>query len=334
LSYFLWSTMPDDGLIGAAADGSLVKPETLATQVDRMLASPKAQSLIDNFAGQWLYIRQIPEVQPDPVAFKTFDQPLRAAFEAEAEMLFKDVALNGLPVSTLLTANYLYANDRLARHYGLPAITSTTSVKVPLAADSHRGGILAQGGFLTATSHPNKTSPVKRGKWVLNQLLCLDVPPPPPGVQTSLDQSMAGGTLRDVLEHHRADPLCSSCHNVMDPLGFGLENYDAVGAYRTLDSGIAIDSKGNLPGGATFSGAAELSSKIASDPRFANCVTQKLYAYALGRLPIKATNHMDEQTLAGISSGFQTAGLSFKDLVKRIVTAPTFLNRRGEPVAP
>jgi hypothetical protein len=335
LSYFLWSTMPDDPLMGAAADGTLLKQDTLTTQVDRMLASPKAQALVDNFAGQWLYIRAFADMQPDPTAFPKFDQPLRAAMKSEAEMLFKDVALNGSPVSTLLTANYLYANDRLATHYGLAAVSSTTPVKVATTAATHRGGILAQAGFLTATSHPVKTSPVKRGKWVLNQLLCFEVPAPPPGVQTNLDNSTVMGTLRQVLEAHRADPNCSSCHNLMDPIGFGLENYDAVGAYRTQDSGMNIDSAGQLPGGGgQFSGATELWSLIASDPRFPGCVAQKLYSYALGRLPVKLASHMDGQTLTDITAGFQSGGLAFKDLIKRIVTAPTFLNRRGEPVAP
>jgi hypothetical protein len=334
LSYFLWSTMPDDTLMGAAGDGTILKADTLGTQVDRMMASPKAQALIDNFAGQWLYIREFAEMQPDPATYPMFDQPLRAALKSESEMLFKDVALNGAPVSTLLTANYLYANDRLATHYGLPAVNSTTPVKVSLTGTSHRGGILAQAGFLTATSHPIKTSPVKRGKWVLNQLLCYDVPAPPPGIQTNLDLSDVVGTLRQVLEHHRADPTCSACHNLMDPIGFGLENYNAVGAYRTQDSGMNIDSGGELPSGGKFSGADQLSSLIAADPSFPACVARKLYSYALGRLPEKAATHMDTQTLAGITSGFQSAGMSFKDLVKRIVTAPTFLSRRGELALP
>jgi hypothetical protein len=334
LSYFLWSTMPDDGLMKAAGDGSLLDAGTLASQVDRMLASPKAESLVSNFAGQWLYIRQTQQLQPDPTAFPSFDQPLRDAMQSEAELLFRDVALNGAPVDTLLTATYLYANDRLASHYGLPPVGSATPVKVALGVGNHRGGILAQAGFLTATSHPVKTSPVKRGKWVLNQLLCFDVPPPPPGVQTSLDNSTVTGTLRQVLEAHRSDPNCSSCHLLMDPIGFGLENYDAVGAYRTQDSGLDIDSAGQLPSGATFSGAAQLSALVAADPSFPGCVVQKLYAYALGRLPDRTPTQMDGQTLASITASFRGNGLAFKTLVKSIVTAPTFLNRRGEPVAP
>ena len=334
LSYFLWSSMPDDALFKAAADGSLTSAATVSAQTDRMLASPKAQALITNFAGQWLYIRQTQELQPDPTAFPAFDQPLRDAMQSEAELLFRDVALNGAPVDTLLKANYLYANDRLAQHYGLDPVSSTTPVKVSLTGTSHRGGILAQGGFLTATSHPVKTSPVKRGKWVLNQLLCFDVPPPPPGVQTSLDNSTVTGTLRQVLEAHRADPTCSACHMLMDPIGFGLENYDAVGAYRTQDAGLDIDSGGQLPSGGTFSGADQLSALIAADPKFPACVVQKLYSYALGRLPDKTPTQMDGQTMASVTAAFRDNGLGFKDLVKNIVTAPTFLNRRGEPAAP
>lgn len=334
LSYFLWSTMPDDALMASAADATLLNSATLEAHVDRMLASPKAQALVDNFAGQWLYIRAVDDATPDPTTFATFDPTLRAAFKTEAQMLFQDVALNGAPVDTLLTASYVYANSRLAQHYGLAGVTSTTAIKVPLTADSHRGGILAQGGFLTVTSHPDKTSPVKRGKWVLNQLLCYDVPPPPPGVDTSLKDTMVTGTLRQVLEAHRANPNCSSCHSLMDPIGFGLENYDAIGAYRTLDGGMSIDSAGTLPNGSPFSGAQQLSALIASDPSFPGCVTQKLYAYALGRLPDKTPTQMDGQTLASITTGFKSGGLSFKDLIKRIVTAPTFVTRRGEPMAP
>lgn len=334
LSYFLWSSMPDPALMTAAADGSLLNAATLSTQVDRLLASPKAQALIDNFAGQWLPIRDVADAQPDPTAYPMFDSPLRAAMESEAELLFRDVALNGAPTSTLLTANYLYADSRLASHYGLPAVNSTTPIKVLLAAGSHRGGILAEGAFLTATSHPVKTSPVKRGKWVLNQLLCLDVPPPPPGVQTSLDDSMVMGTLRQVLEAHRADPKCAACHLLMDPIGFGLENYDAVGAYRVQDSAVDIDAAGQLPSGSKFTGAEQLSSLVAADPNFPGCVTQKLYTYALGRLPDHTSTHMDGQTLSGITANFKSGGLAFKDLIKWVVTAPTFLNRRGEPDAP
>jgi len=334
LSYFLWSSMPDDTLTAAAADGSLVKTDTLASQVDRMLASPKAQALVDNFAGQWLYIRQIDDMQPDPTIFTSFDEPLRAAMKSEAQLLFRDVALNGAPADTLFNANYLYANSRLASHYGLSGVTSTTPVKVTLTPDSHRGGILAQGGFLTATSHPNKTSPVKRGKWVLNQLLCYDVPPPPPGVQTTLPDVGTTGTLRQALEAHRANPVCAACHQLMDPIGFGLENYDAIGAYRAQEAGMNIDSAGQLPSGGKFSGTQELSSLIAADPSFAGCLTQKLYTYALGRLPDKTPTQMDGQTLNSITTTFRSGGLSFKNLLKSIVTAPTFLNRRGEPPAP
>jgi hypothetical protein len=334
LSYFLWSSMPDAALMAAAADGSLLNAATLSAQVDRLLASPKAQALVDNFAGQWLPIRDVADAAPDPTAYPMFDSPLRAAMKSEAALLFRDVALNGAPASTLLTANYLYADSRLASHYGLPAVSSTTPIKVLLAAGSHRGGILAEGAFLTATSHPVKTSPVKRGKWVLNQLLCMDVPPPPPGVQTSLDDSMVMGTLRQVLEAHRADPKCSACHLLMDPIGFGLENYDAVGAYRVQDSGGAIDAAGQLPSGSTFTGAEQLSSLVATDPSFPGCVTQKLYTYALGRLPDRTATHMDGQTLSSITASFKSGGLAFKDLIKWVITAPTFLNRRGEPDLP
>ena len=332
LSYFLWSSMPDEELFAAAKAGSLTEAATLQTQVTRMLASPKAQALVDNFAGQWLYTRQISEVSPDPKLFASFDASLRSAAKLEMETLFREVALNGLPADKLLTADFTYANDRLTKHYGLPAVASTTPVKVSLEGNSQRGGILSQVGFLAVTSHQDKTSPVLRGKWVMSQLLCAPILPPPVDVNTALDPEKKGGTLRQQLEVHRTNASCSVCHNMMDPIGLGLENYDAIGAYRAEDAGTTIDASGQLPDGRTFSGRQELAALIAADPNFARCMAQQLYTYALGRTPDRATpNHMDPAVLYGLTQSFQTGGFKFKDLVAQIAAGPTFLNRRGEP---
>lgn len=332
LSYFLWSSMPDEELFAAAKAGNLAEPTTLQTQVTRMLASPKAQALVDNFAGQWLYTRQLSEVSPDPKLFPGFDASLRAAAKLETEALFREVALNGLPADKLLTADFTYANERLARHYGLPGVTSTTPVKVSLEGNGQRGGILSQVGFLTVTSHQDKTSPVLRGKWIMSQLLCATVLPPPGDVNTALDPEKKGGTLRQQLEVHRTNPSCSVCHNMMDPIGLGLENYDAVGAYRTDDAGTTIDASGQLPDGRSFSGRQELAALIAADPNYARCLARQLYTYALGRTPDTTTpGHMDPAILYGLTQSFQAGGFQFKDLVAQIAAGATFLNRRGEP---
>jgi hypothetical protein len=330
LSYFIWSSMPDAELFAAAKAGTLGQPSSLQAQVTRMLASPKAAAISDNFAGQWLYTRQIADVAPDAKLFPGFDDSLRAAMKLETEAMFREVVVNGMPADKLLTADFTFANDRLAKHYGLPAPGSTTPVKVSLAG-TPRAGILSQGSFLTVTSHENRTSPVLRGKWVLTQLLCLEVPPPPPDVNVTLDPANAGGTLRQQMEAHRANPVCAACHKQMDPIGLGLENFDAIGVHRTTDKGMAIDATGELPDGRQFNGGQQLSTLVASDANFARCMVEQLYTYALGRTPDRVTaGHMDPAVLYGIGQSFRSA-YSFKDLVTQIATSPTFLNRRGEP---
>jgi hypothetical protein len=331
LSYFIWSSMPDADLFAAAKAGTLGQTSALQAQVTRMLASPKAAAISDNFAGQWLYTRQIVDADPDPKLFPAFDDGLRTAMKQEMEAMFREVVASGMPADKLLTADFTFANDRLAKHYGLPAVGSATPVKVSLAGTA-RGGILSQGGFLTVTSHQNRTSPVLRGKWVMNQLLCMEVPPPPPDVNITLDPAKATGTLRQQMEQHRANPVCASCHKQMDPIGLGLENYDAIGAHRTTDNGLPIDASGELPDGRKFSGAQELATLVASDVNFGRCLAEQLYTYALGRAPDATTaGHMDPAVLHGIAQSFKASGHNFKDLVTQIATSPTFLNRRGEP---
>jgi len=335
LSYFLWSTMPDDQLMAAAAAGTLSDSANLKAQVVRMLASPKAQALVDNFAGQWLAIRAVQEVTPDPTAFPKFDDKLRAAMAGETGLFFQDFVAGKLSGDQLLTADYTYLNDRLATHYGLPAVGSTSLVKKSLTGNAMRGGILGQASILTVTSHPSRTSPVVRGKYVLTQLLCQDVPPPPPDVDvSSLDAATATGSLRQRLEAHRANPSCSSCHSLMDPLGFGLDNYDAIGAYRTMDGADAIDATGVLPDKRQFSGMRELAQLIAADPAYASCFASKLYSYALGRLPESGRDHLDPWTLYQLAQRYRQNGMRFPDMVSDLVSSRTFLERRGEPEAP
>jgi len=335
LSYFLWSTMPDDQLTAAAAAGTLSDPATLKTQVARMLASPKAQALVDNFAGQWLATRAVQEITPDPMTFPRFDDELRAAMAGESAAFFQDLVTGKLTGDQLLTADYTYVNDRLAAHYGLPAVNSTKLVKVSLTGNAQRGGILGHASLLTVTSHPSRTSPVVRGKYVLTQLLCDDIPPPPAGVDVAaLDGAGATGTLRQRLEAHRSNPSCALCHGRMDPIGFGLENYDAIGAYRTMDGNDVVDASGTLPDGRAFSGRRELAQLIAADPAYASCFASKLYSYALGRLPENADNHLDPWTIYQLAQRYRQNGMRFPDLVSDLVSGRTFLERRGEPEAP
>jgi hypothetical protein len=332
LSYFLWSTMPDDDLFEAAQAKTLATPATLAAQVARMLKSAKAQALVDNFAGQWLYVRKIDEAQPDTMAFPSFDEDLRGAMKTETQKLFSEILFNGLGADKLLTSDFTFVNDRLAKHYGLPLPGSSSFQRVSLLGNTQRGGFLANAGILMVTSHPTRTSPVLRGKWVMTELLCQDVPPPPPGVNVKIDmETMANETLRQRLERHRADAVCASCHKLMDPIGFGLENYDGIGAYRTTDGNVPIDSRGQLPDGQTFSGPQQLAALVAADPDFARCATQKLYTYALGRAPDDAATHLDGVTLDKLVDGFVKNGFRLDQLITSLVTSPTFLTRRGDP---
>ena len=332
LSYFLWSTMPDDALATAADAGKLTDKTELAAQVVRMLADPKAGALVDNFAGQWLYTRLVDDAVPDAQLFPAFDQPLRDAMKQETSLMFRDVIFGGVPADQLLLADYTYVNDRLAKHYGLPAVTGSTMQKVALDPATHRGGFLTQASFLTVTSHAATTSPVLRGKWILGQLLCQDIAPPPNAAMAQLAPPPSGAqtqTLRQRLEQHHMNP-CAVCHVVMDPLGFGLENYDPIGQYRTMDGAFPVDASGTLPDGRTFDGPLALEGIVAKDPSFATCVTQKLYTYALGRGTQGTTNHMDPGLLQRDADAFRAAGYPMAELVTAIVTGDTFIKRRGE----
>lgn len=326
LSYFLWSSTPDEELLSLAEQHQLSAPQTLSAQVDRMLEDPKSEALVQNFAGQWLETRAVDEVDPNKTSFPQFDDALREDIKAETDDFFRAFLHEQRPVREMLDADFTFLNDRLAAHYGLPPVGSEDLQRVTLPADSQRGGLLRQASFLAITSHANRTSPVKRGKWVLSHLLCKEPPPPPPGVQSNIDAIQLEGTLRQKLEEHRSNPSCSGCHALMDPIGFGFENYDAIGQYRTKDEGFDVDASGALPDGQTFTGPAELAQILKADPNLSKCVTQNLMVYALGR----GNDAKDTCALQQMADTFDARGGSFRDLIHVITESEPFTMRRGE----
>jgi hypothetical protein len=326
LSYFLWSTMPDADLFAAAEAGRLQDPAELERQVARMLDDPKSVAMVDNFAGQWLFTRALGDQDPDYQLFPDYDDELEEAMREETRRYFRAFLDEDIPMDQFLTADFTFVNDRLATHYQMPLPGSTELVRVSLEGTPRRG-FLTQGSFLRVTSNPKRTSPVKRGKWVLDNLLCTPPAPPPPDVPPLPDEEIPTGSIREQLEAHRSNPICASCHRVMDPIGFGLDNFDAVGAYRTEDSGFTIDASGTLFEDQSFTNAAELAAVIGANPGVYRCIVEKLYTYT-GRSPyrIEATEHIDE--LAG---DFAEGGYQLRDLIVKMVTSPSFVSRRGEP---
>jgi len=284
-SFFLWSSIPDEELLDLADAGRLSDPAVLEGQVRRMLADERSLALVENFAGQWLHLRNVRSVQPNSDEFPDFDDNLRQAFRRETELLFDSIIREDRSILDLLRADYTFVNERLARHYGIPDVYGSRFRRVPVT-DEARRGLLGQGSILAVTSHAERTSPVLRGKWVLENLLGLPVPPPPPDVP-ELKGNQAGEapkTLREQMAEHRANPVCASCHKVMDPVGFALENFDAVGAWRTEEPGGPIDASGQLADGAAIDGVVGLREAILARPDvFAGTLTEKLMIYALGR---------------------------------------------------
>ncbi len=325
LSYFLWSSMPDQTLFDAAANGSLRGETELRAQVDRMLSDPKAQALVDNFAGQWLRIRSLDDHVPDYASFPEWDGALRDAMGQEAKLFFGEFLRGNASMDELLLTDFAFLNDRLAEHYGLPFDLGTQLERVDLDANDPRFGLLTLGSLLTVTSTPIRTSPVKRGVWILEQLLCSEPPPPPPGVEGLPEGDMSSGSLRDRLELHRADPTCASCHNLMDPLGLGLEHYDAIGSFRAEDDGFPVDASGQLIDGQTFNNAREMAALIQEDERFDHCIVEKLFTYALGR-PIASS---EQPFVEAIAEQFAQSGSELPELIRLIVTSEPFRSRRG-----
>jgi hypothetical protein len=327
LSFFLWSSIPDDQLLNLAEQGKLKDASVLQQQVRRMLDDPKSQSLVDNFAGQWLYLRNLQLSRPDPDAFPEFDESLRQAFRTETSLFFQNVFREDHSVLELLDANYTFLNQRLAQHYGIPNVYGPQFRKVTLS-DPNRGGLLGQGSVLTVTSYPNRTSVVQRGKWILENLLGTPPPPPPMVVPELVPHGKDGRklTMREQMEQHRANPVCASCHARMDPLGFALENYDGVGRWRDKDSGNAIDASGKLPDGTTFVGPSGLKKILTTKDRgeFISTATEKLLLYALGR----GLEYYDQPAVRAISSEAAKDDYRMSALITAIVKSMPFEMRR------
>jgi hypothetical protein len=326
LSYMIYASMPDDALFASAQSGQLSDPAELQTQLTRMLQDSKA-IFAQNFSEQWLGVRTVDTVQPDATLFPTFNAQLGQSMKREVDLFFNEFVQSNLPVESLLTANFTYVDDRLATHYGLPSVGADMK-RVDLTTPQ-RGGLLSMGALMTATSRGNRTSPVSRGKFTLSELLCQEPPAPPAGVVIPPDNVITATTARAFLASHRTDPTCAACHNLMDPIGLALENYDAIGAWRTMDHGQVIDASGTLPTGEMFNGARELSQVVAKDPRYRPCLSGALLTYALGR----AMRPVDAPYLTALSQANAAGSVGLRDILTRIVASDPFRQRRGEAPA-
>jgi hypothetical protein len=328
LSYFLWSSMPDDELFALARLGKLRSGDNLERQVRRMLADPKSQALVENFAGQWLQLRNLDTAAPDKGRYPDFDEPLRRAMRQETELFFAAIMKEDRSVLDFLDGDFTFVDERLARHYGIPDVKGNEFRRVQL--DRHqRGGVLTHASVLTVTSNPTRTSPVKRGKWVLENILGTPPPPPPPNVPELKEEAVGEltGSLRQRMEQHRAKPDCAVCHERMDPLGFGLENYDGIGAWRTSEGRFEIDPSGVLPGGQSFSGPQELKSILkARKDEFVKCLAEKMLTYGLGR----GVEYSDRGTIHDIAKSVEAGEYKFSSLILAIVKSEPFEKRRGK----
>jgi hypothetical protein len=326
LSFFLWSSIPDDTLIQLASQGRLRHPAVLDQQVRRMLADPRADALIRNFLGQWLYLRNVRNVAPVVEEFPDFDDDLRQGFKRETELLFGSIMQEDRSVLELLTADYTFVNERLAKHYRIANVYGSYFRRVPVAEEARRG-LLGQGSILAVTSNANRTSPVKRGKWILDNLLGTPPPPPPAVVPPFNEHANRDGkvlTMRERMEEHRANPACASCHKLMDPLGLALENYDAVGAWRAKDGGVPIDASTQLADGTPVDGPAGLRAALVRRPdAFVSTMTEKLLIYALGR----GLEYYDMPTVRGIVKDSASRNYRFSSLILGIVKSTPFQMR-------
>ena len=326
LSYFLWSSMPDDELFRHAEAGDLRKPAVLEAQVKRMMKDSKSHALAENFAGQWLQLRNLNTIAPDKGYYPAWDDALRAAMAREAEAFFEYIVQNDRGILEFLDADYTFVNDRLAKHYGIANIRGGEFRKVTLP-DGRRGGVITMASTLTVTSNPTRTSPVKRGKWILENILGTPPPPPAPDVPELPPTPQLKGTLRQQMEQHRANASCATCHSRLDPLGFGLENFDGIGGWRTEDNKHAIDSSGVLPGGEKFSGPAELRKVLLSkSDLFRRCFAEKMLTFALGR----GLEYYDKCAVDDIVRATQANRDSFSSLVLAIVNSDPFQKRKGK----
>jgi len=327
LSFFLWNSIPDERLLSLAERGQLTDQGVLEKEVRRMLADPRAtEALVDGFAAQWLNLRRVTEVVVDPERYPNYDLSLLEAFQRETEMFVGSTIREDRGLVDLLNADYTFVNERLARHYRIPGIYGSRFRRVPLANHDQRGGLLAQGALLATTSYPDRTSPVLRGKWLLNNIFGLPVPPPPAGVDTNLAETKPGApatSIRERLAQHRRDPSCNSCHSVIDPLGFALENFDVIGGWRTVDeSGRPVDASGTTASGAKVEGLSGLRALLLERPeQFPRTVTEKLLSYALGR----RLEYSDRPAVRKIVRDAAAHEYRWSSIILGIVQSPVFL---------
>jgi len=328
LSFFIWSSIPDDELLDAAAAGRLKDPKVLEQQVRRMMADPRSESLVTNFAAQWLYLRDIGAKLPDEILFADFDETLRTAMQRETELFISSVFRENRSVLDLLRANYTFLNERLARHYGIPNIRGSHFRRVTFSEGSVRGGLLGQGSVLTITSYSTRTSPVLRGKWVLENLLSAAPPPPPADVPSLKTETSPGKplTLREAMIQHRAAPACAGCHARMDPIGFAMENFDAVGRWRERDGDQPIDATGVFPEGTKFEGIPGLKKELLRQPeQFVGTVAERLLMYAIGR----NLQYYDAPTVRAVLRESAPANHTLASLVLGIVKSRPFQMREA-----
>jgi hypothetical protein len=327
LSFFLWSSIPDEELLTLAEHGKLRKPGVLDQQVRRMLQDPRSEALIDNFVGQWLYLRNMRLVHPDPDTYPEFNDNLRKAFQQETKLFFESMFREDRSIIDLLTADYTYLNERLARHYGIPNVYGSDFRRVKIT-DENRKGLLGQGSVLTVTSYPTRTAPTLRGKWLLENIMGTPPPPPPPNVPAlKEDKKVQNVTMRERMEQHRTNPVCASCHSRMDPLGFAMENFDAVGKWRTTVGDAAIDASGAMPDGTKFIGPAELRrALLGQSEQFVHTFTEKLLTYALGR----GTEHSDAPAIRAITRESAAADYRWSAIISGIVKSTPFQMRRSQ----
>jgi mono/diheme cytochrome c family protein len=328
LSFFLWSSIPDDRLLDLAKRGQLTAPATLEKEVRRMLADPRASdALVNNFAAQWLNLRRVEEVVVDPLRYPNYDLSLMQAFRRETELFVESTIREDRPVSELLDADYTFVNEHLARHYGIPGVYGSRFRRVTVPNHDQRGGLLTQGALLATASYPDRTSPVLRGKWLLNNIFGIPIPPPPPGVDTNIDNKPGAPpkAIRERLDQHRRNPSCSSCHAIIDPLGFALENFDVIGGWRTIDeTGNAVEPNTVALSGARINGLVGLRAVLLSDPeQFPRTVTEKLMAFALGRM----LEYYDKPSVRQIVRDAKAEDYRWSTLVLGIVKSPAFLTR-------
>jgi hypothetical protein len=331
LSFFLWSSMPDEALLDLAASNRLHVPAVLEAQVKRMLADPKADALVENFAGQWLHIRNLQNVAPNTDEFPDFDNDLRDAFRRETELFFRSIMHEDRNVLDLMTADYTFVNERLGKHYGIPGVYGSQFRRVTLTDDARRG-LLGKGSILLATSHADRTGPTLRGKWILENLL--GTPPPAPPANVPPFEQTAGPTprtIRERMEIHRANPSCASCHRSMDGLGFTLENFNAVGAWRTRDAGYDVNAQGTMADGETAVGVAGLRAALLKRPEvFVQTLTEKLMTYGLGR----GLQYYDMPVVRAILRDAAGQGNRFSSIILGIVKSPAFeMRKKADAVA-